>query len=94
MILLLWRATKVEKELMSTREAAAILGVSPQMVRARMITGEWDLGTVLLPSRSTGRKNRRCYVSRAKLARFLGQGKEDNEKKERTGAVHSAAGSD
>lgn len=79
---------------MSTREAAAILGVSPQMVRARMITGEWDLGTVLLPSRSTGRKNHRCYVSRAKLARFLGQGKEDNEKKERSGAVSEAAGSD
>lgn len=84
----------MEKELMSTREAAAILGVSQQMVRARMITGEWDLGTVLLPSRSTGRKNRRCYVSRAKLARFLGQGKEDNEKKERSGTAAAAAGSD
>lgn len=85
----------MEKALMSTTEAAKILGVSSAMVRARMITGEWDLGTVLLPSRSTGRKNRRCYVSREKLYRFLGiQDKKEeegkNEKKKRAGADPAA----
>jgi len=62
------------KELLSPREAAEIIGCDPGLVRARMISGEWDIGTVLLPSRRTGRKNRRCYVSREKLMAFLGKG--------------------
>lgn len=77
----------MEKQILSTKEAAAIIGCSPSLIRARMALGEWDIGTVILPSRKTGRKNRGYTVSRPKLNRLLGilQDELENERKEAKG---------
>ena len=60
------------KELLTPTEAAKIIGCQPNLVRARMLYGEWDIGQVIRPNRKNERKNCRYEISRAKLCRMLG----------------------
>lgn len=53
--------------IMSTREAAKIIGCSQAEVRNRMRQGDWDLGDVIPPDRKKGRQNWKFYIYPEKL---------------------------
>lgn len=50
------------------KTAAAEIGCSPELLKARMRTRQWDLGMV-----DSNQKRRTYYIFRHKLDRFLGK---------------------
>lgn len=68
---------EIEKELISARAAAKILGVGPQKVRERIRQGIWTFGECV-PKEKTGKKEDGFDVSVRKLYEFIGKGGEEN----------------
>lgn len=66
----------MEKEIISAREAARILGVRPEKVRQRIRRGIWTFGTCA-PKEKTGRKRDDFDISVRKLYEFIGKGGEE-----------------
>ena len=61
----------VEKELISAKEAARIIGCDPQALRQRIKLGIWKFGE-RIPKEKTGLKCDTYLISRRKLYRYLG----------------------
>ena len=53
-------------------QAAAEIGCTPQTIREKMYSGEWDLGAYYKKKNSC--QKARYYIHRSKLDKFLGKG--------------------
>lgn len=60
-----------DKEVMSAKAAAQILGCTPQAVRERIRLGIWDFGECI-PKNLTGRKSDSFVIYRRKLYKHIG----------------------
>lgn len=67
----------MEKEIISAREAAEILGIRPEKVRQRIRAGIWTFG-VCIPGKKTGRKRDDFDIYTRKLNEFIERGGESN----------------
>lgn len=70
---------QVQKETISTGEAARLLGCNPEAVRQRIRVGVWKFGEVI-PKGKTGKKTDSFVIYRRKLFKHLGmEGGEENK---------------
>ncbi len=69
----------MQGEILSAKQAAKILGVSPQCVRERIKRGIWTFGE-MIPKEKTGNKYDSYCIYRKKLYKHIG----DESKKGRT----------
>lgn len=67
----------MEKEVLSARAAAEILGVAPEAVRQRIKLGIWKFGE-RIPKEKTGNKQDTYCIYPRKLYEHIGKGGEEN----------------
>lgn len=70
---------QMQKETISTKDTAKLLGCNPEAVRQRIRVGVWKFGEVI-PKGKTGKKTDSFVIYRRKLFKHLGmEGGEENK---------------